>query len=148
MSRIKSRDTKPELLVRSLVHRLGYRFRLHRKNLPGKPDLVFSSRHKVIFVHGCYWHLHACKLGQVKPATNAEFWSAKREGNKIRDKKNEAALRALGWKVLNVWECETKDLAGVRKRVRKFLGSRGTPREKIETLVVKSGKIHENKTCV
>jgi DNA mismatch endonuclease (patch repair protein) len=123
MSRIKSRDTKPELIVRSLIHRLGYRFRLHRKDLPGTPDLVFPGRRSVIFVHGCYWHLHDCKFGQVKPATNASFWSAKREGNKLRDQKNEAALIAKGWRVLVIWECETKDLKLIEKRVKKFLES-------------------------
>ena|ERR1017187_1123052 len=124
MQRIRSTDTKPELLVRTLIHRLGYRFRLHRKDLPGKPDLVFPRLRAVIFVHGCFWHLHTCKFGQVKPATNPSYWSAKRIGNKVRDQKNEVALGKLGWKVLNIWECETKDLAGVRKRVKRFLGPR------------------------
>ena len=122
MSRIKSRDTKPELIVRSLVHKLGYRFRLHRKDLPGKPDLVFSSRHKVIFVHGCYWHVHDCAYGRVKSATNAKFWSEKRLGNKLRDEKNKTKLESLGWQVLEVWECEIRDIETVKKRIQDFLG--------------------------
>jgi len=123
MSRIKSRDTKPELLIRSLVHRLGYRFRLHRKDLPGKPDLVFPERKKVIFVHGCYWHVHDCPFGAVKPATNAFFWSEKRNGNVLRDKLNEAKLATLGWEALTIWECEIKNTTSVAKRIKKFLDS-------------------------
>jgi len=122
MSRIKNRDTKPELIVRSLVHRLGYRFRLHRKDLPGKPDLVFSKKQSVIFVHGCYWHCHDCKFGRVKPASNASFWSEKRMKNVTRDQKNEAALKADNWKVMTIWECELKNLDVLRKEIIKFLG--------------------------
>jgi DNA mismatch endonuclease, patch repair protein len=121
MSRIKSRDTKPELAVRSLVHRMGYRFRLHRKDLPGKPDLVFAGRRKVVFVHGCYWHLHDCKYGRVKPATNSLFWSSKRESNKMRDLRINDALLSMGWEILTIWECETKDLKKLSNRVEEFL---------------------------
>jgi len=106
MQRIRSKNTKPELRVRRLVHALGYRYRLHGGRLPGRPDLVFVGRRKVIFVHGCYWHVHSCRFGRVKPATNAEFWRDKRSGNRQRDKRNESALRALGWRLLVVWECE------------------------------------------
>src|ERR1700738_465508 len=102
MSRIRSRDTKPELVVRSLVHKLGYRFRLHRKDLPGKPDLVFASRHKVIFVHGCFWHAHDCRVAHT-PRSNATYWGPKLERNQARDKKNLAALTALGWNPLVIW---------------------------------------------
>ncbi|MFV0416671.1 MAG: very short patch repair endonuclease, partial [Chthoniobacterales bacterium] len=100
MSRIRGRDTKPEMLVRSLIHRMGYRYRLHGKNLPGKPDLVFASRKKVIFVHGCFWHLHNCANGKVKPATRSEFWEKKRGDTAARDKKNIRQLKKLGWSVL------------------------------------------------
>ena len=121
MSRIKGKDTKPEMVIRSLVHRLGYRFRLHRKDLPGKPDLVLPRHKKVIFVHGCYWHLHNCKYGRVAPKTNAIFWKDKREGNKERDRKNIAALKKLGWGVLVIWECQIPELVKFKKRLLDFL---------------------------
>ncbi len=108
MSRIRNRNTKPEMIVRSMVHQMGYRYRLHRKDLPGKPDLVFSGRRKIIFVHGCFFHKHDCPYGRVVPKTNAEFWENKRQGNVERDRKNEAALIESGWEVFTVWECMTK----------------------------------------
>jgi len=108
MSRIRGKDTKPEMVVRSMVHRMGYRFRLHRSDLPGKPDIVFPGRRKIIFVHGCYWHRHSCKYGRVTPKTNAAFWQTKLDGNKARDVRNRRKLRRLGWDVLIVWECQTK----------------------------------------
>ena len=108
MSRIRDRNTKPELAVRSLAHRMGYRFRLHRKDLPGKPDLVFPVRQKIIFVHGCFFHMHNCPYGRVTPKTNPEFWLKKREGNVARDNRNITALEIAGWEVLIVWECMTK----------------------------------------
>lgn len=108
MSRIGSKNTKPEMIVRKIVHGMGYRYRLHRKDLPGKPDLVFPSRRKIIFVHGCFFHLHDCRYGQVVPKTNAEFWKKKRTSNVERDKKNEAELKSAGWNILVVWECMTK----------------------------------------
>jgi len=108
MSRIKGHDTKPERIVRSFVHRLGYRFRLYCKSLPGKPDLVFPGIHKVMFVHGCFFHMHRCRYGSVIPRTNAEFWQNKREANVQRDRRNAVALRKAGWDVLIVWECWTK----------------------------------------
>lgn len=108
MSRIKGKDTKPELVVRSFVHRLGYRFRLHRKDLPGKPDIVLPRYKKIIFVHGCFWHMHNCKKGRAKPVTHAQFWQNKRTGNKERDRRNIRALKKLGWDVLVVWECQVK----------------------------------------
>ena len=109
MSRIKARDTKPELVVRSICHSLGLRFRLHRKDLPGKPDLVFPRHNTVILVHGCYWHSHNCKYGKVTPKTNADFWKNKRNTTIERDKSNVAALKTLKWRVLIYWECEIKD---------------------------------------
>jgi DNA mismatch endonuclease, patch repair protein len=108
MSRIRNRNTRPEMKVRSMVHQMGYRYRLHRKDLPGKPDLVFPSRRKVIFVHGCFFHMHDCPYGQVVPKTNAEFWRKKRLSNVERDKRNVTALKESGWQVLEVWECQTK----------------------------------------
>ncbi len=108
MANIKGKNTKPEMIVRSLVHRLGYRYRLHQKELPGKPDLAFASRRKVIFVHGCFWHMHECRYGAVKPATNASFWETKRLSNVERDSKNRMALEQAGWQVLVIWECLTK----------------------------------------
>jgi DNA mismatch endonuclease, patch repair protein len=112
MSRIKGRDTKPELIVRSLVHRMGFRFRLHRSDLPGQPDLVLPVHRKVIFVHGCFWHLHRCRYGQVFPKKNAEFWNEKRQGTVRRDRRNVRQLRRLNWDVLIVWECWTRDIEG------------------------------------
>ena len=109
MSRIRGRDTKPELIVRSIVHQLGARFRLHRKDLPGKPDLVLPGRRQIIFVHGCFWHMHRCRCGRVVPKTNAEFWQTKREGTVQRDRRNRRALQKDGWDVLTVWECWTRD---------------------------------------
>jgi len=109
MSRIRSRDTKPEMIVRSLVHQMGYRFRLHRRDLPGTPDLVLPKHGKVIFVHGCFWHMHRCRYGQVKPRKNAAFWAAKRQANVERDRKALRRLRSDEWRVLVVWECWTRD---------------------------------------
>lgn len=108
MSRIRNRDTKPEMIVRSMVHKMGFRFRLHRKDLAGKPDLVFPSRRKIIFVHGCFFHMHDCQYGKVTPKTNAEFWQNKRVGNVARDEKNVNSLKEDSWIVLVVWECMTK----------------------------------------
>lgn len=122
MSRVHSKNTKPELFVRSLAHRLGYRHRLHRADLPGKPDLVFPSRKAVVFVHGCFWHGHDCKRGARKPKTNAEYWRAKIGRNVERDDATLTALEAMGWRALVIWECETKDAAAVARRLRDFLG--------------------------
>lgn len=108
MSRIRGKDTKPEMTVRRLVHALGYRFRLHRRDLPGCPDLVLPRHRKVIFVHGCFWHRHRCRYGRPMPATRRQFWKKKLEGNKQRDARNRRALRRLGWDVLVVWECQTR----------------------------------------
>ena len=108
MAAIRSANTKPEMRVRSALHGMGFRFRLHRKDLPGKPDIVLPKHRTAVFVHGCFWHCHSCKYGQVQPATRAEFWAAKRGGNVARDKANAAALRRLGWRVVVLWECEVK----------------------------------------
>jgi len=108
MSRIRNRNTKPEMIVRSMVHKMGFRYRLHRKDLAGKPDLVFSSRQKIIFVHGCFFHMHDCLYGRTTPKTNAEFWQNKRRGNVERDEKNITILKNDGWDILVIWECMTK----------------------------------------
>ena len=121
MSRIRSTNTKPEMLVRSLIHRLGYRFRLHRSDLPGKPDLVFVSKRKVIFVHGCFWHFHRCRYGRVSPKSNIDFRQAKRTGNKTRDLRNNRRLHAAGWQVLTIWECEMKNVDRLVQKLLCFL---------------------------
>jgi DNA mismatch endonuclease (patch repair protein) len=123
MAAIRGKDTKPEMIVRKLVHAMGYRYRLHRKNLPGKPDLVFSSRKKVIFVHGCFWHMHNCRYGRVRPKTNAEFWQAKREATVVRDRRNRIALRASGWRLFVVWECQAKDSPKLIISIQEFLNT-------------------------
>ena len=130
MRAIRSKDTTPEMAVRSLVHRLGYRFRLHRQDLPGKPDLVFPARRKVILVHGCFWHAHGCKTGLV-PKSNKDFWLPKLRGNKARDRKTLKALAQQGWDVLVIWQCELKDSHAVGLRVKRFLGRKGSPKELI-----------------
>ena len=123
MAAIKGKDTKPELIVRKLVHARGYRYRLHRKDLPGKPDLVFSPRRKVIFVHGCFWH--GCEregcLDARRPKSNTGYWNTKIEGNKSRDQKHLQSLQFDGWKVLVVWDCETNDAAALERRIVSFL---------------------------
>ena len=117
MSRVRGKGTSPEIRVRSLTHRLGYRFRLHQKDLPGKPDLVFPSRKKVIFVHGCFWHGHDCPRGKRTPKANAGYWTEKIRKNIERDAKNQAELQSLGWNVLVVWECEMKNLDKVACKI-------------------------------
>ena len=123
MRRIRSKDTKPEMEVRRLVHGLGYRYRLHKKDLPGKPDLVFRSKRKVIFVHGCFWHQHpapACVDSRL-PKSRRDYWVPKLKRNKQRDTENRAALRKMGWRYLVVWECHVKDKAKLTKKVSSFL---------------------------
>ena len=123
MSRIHGKDTKPEILIRRMVHCMGYRFRLHQRALPGSPDIALPRHHKVIFVHGCVWHMHRCRYGRVRPATNKEFWEKKRGGNVERDRRNMKALKRMGWNVLVVWECWTRDMPKLERRLRDFLGS-------------------------
>ena len=125
MAAIKGKDTRPERVVRSLVHAIGYRYRLHRKDLPGKPDLVFPRLKKIILVHGCFWHVHDCKYGRVKPADNAAFWEAKRCGTTERDRKNVAALQLLGWDIFIVWECWTRNHITLQSRLIGFLADSG-----------------------
>lgn len=121
MSRIRAKDSKPELAVRRLAHRLGYRFRLHRRSLPGSPDLVFPGRGKVIFVHGCFWHQHqGCRHASL-PRTRPEYWLPKLARNVERDGEARAQLEALGWGVEVLWECETTDANALTHRLRAFL---------------------------
>lgn len=121
MALVRAKDTKPELLVRRLVHGMGYRYRLHRRDLPGTPDLVFPARSKVIFIHGCFWHRHAhCALARL-PKSRGDFWLPKLTANAERDARNVRALRRLGWSVLTIWECQLGDTARLANRIRRFL---------------------------
>jgi len=122
MARIRSKNTEPERLVRSMLHRLGYRYRLHRRDLPGTPDLAFPSRRKVILVHGCFWHGHAGCKRATTPVTRPEFWRAKFAANRARDARTEAALAALGWSVMTVWECEVGRTEELAQHTMSFLG--------------------------
>lgn len=125
MSRVKGAGSVAERRVRSLVHAMGYRFRLHGAKLPGRPDLVLASRRKVIFVHGCFWHRHPdpnCRLARL-PKSRQDFWVPKLTGNRERDLRNEAALEELGWRVLTVWECQLRDEASIENEIRTFLES-------------------------
>jgi DNA mismatch endonuclease (patch repair protein) len=124
MSRVRGRDTKPEMLVRRLTHSIGYRYRLHRRGLPGSPDLVFPSRMKVIFVHGCFWHQHlesGCKLAR-HPKSKLDFWGPKLKANIERDERNLVLLAELGWDVLVIWECQTNNREQLQARIKEFLG--------------------------
>lgn len=121
MQRVKAKDTKPELIVRRLVHSLGYRYRLHSKDLPGKPDLVFPGRKAAVFVHGCWWHMHRCKAGQKSAKSNAPYWKAKRERNRDRDRKVRRKLQTLGWRVMVVWECQLRDLDRLSHKLQEHL---------------------------
>jgi DNA mismatch endonuclease (patch repair protein) len=123
MQAVKSKHTAPELFVRSLTHRMGYRFRLHRKDLPGKPDLVFPGRCKAIFVHGCFWHGHDCARGSRVPKSNRDYWTKKIARNKERDRAARAALANAGWTSLIVWECDLGNEKSLKAQVRKFLNT-------------------------
>ena len=121
MARVRSKNSRPEMAIRRLVFALGYRYRLHARTLPGCPDLVFRSKRKVIFVHGCFWHRHAsCALARM-PKSRLDFWIAKLEGNRQRDQKNKRALSREGWKVLTIWECQLNDAVRLEARIRRFL---------------------------
>jgi DNA mismatch endonuclease (patch repair protein) len=122
MQAVKSKDTAPELTVRRLAHRMGYRFRLHRKDLPGKPDLVFPGLHRVIFVHGCFWHGHDCERGARVPKANRDYWVQKIARNQARDRAARAALTGLGWRVTVLWECELSNVTRLHRRLRSLLG--------------------------
>lgn len=123
MSQIRSKNTSPEITVRSLVHRMGYRYALHRSDLPGHPDIVLVRHKKIIFVHGCFWHIHNCRYGKVIPQTRKNFWQTKRLGNVDRDRRNLKILRSSGWQVLVVWECHTRNLPKLTAALQKFLSA-------------------------
>jgi DNA mismatch endonuclease, patch repair protein len=124
MSRVSAKDTRPEMIVRSLLHRMGYRFRLHDAKLPGRPDVVLKRHGVVVFVHGCFWHRHSgCKKATV-PARNREFWLQKFGRNMQRDQKNYRLLRDQGWRILVIWECELNDASRLKQRVSDFIGVR------------------------
>ena len=125
MARIRQSGTAPELVVRKLAHRMGYRFRLGRRDLPGSPDLVFPARRAVLFVHGCFWHHHEGCRKATTPASNVEFWATKFEANKLRDLAAIEALAVAGWRSLVIWECEVRDGVGVTRRLEEFLGPPG-----------------------
>lgn len=122
MQAVRSRNTKPELQVRRLLHAMGYRYQLHRRDLPGTPDIVFTRRKKVIFVHGCFWHGHDCKRGNRQPVRNAEYWRAKIARNVERHREQTAKLRDLGWCVLTLWECDLPNLERPTRELVDFLG--------------------------
>ena len=132
MRAVKSKDTKPELVVRKIVHSLGYRYRLHRNDLPGQPDIVLPAKGKVIFVNGCFWHGHACKRGARQPKNNADYWKTKIARNVVRDKQNLEALTNSGWQCLTVWECEisVKKRPALVSYLAAFLEIKGDPKLK------------------
>jgi DNA mismatch endonuclease (patch repair protein) len=120
MRRITSKNTSPEMAVRQMLFRLGYRYRLHRRDLPGKPDIVFGGRRKLIFVHGCFWHAHSCHKAH-QPKTNEAYWSPKLKRNQERDARHHQELRTAGWNVLTIWECQLKDMESVERRLLRFM---------------------------
>jgi DNA mismatch endonuclease (patch repair protein) len=121
MTRIRKYDTIPEMIVRRITHGLGYRYRLHDRRLPGTPDLSFPALRKVILVHGCFWHQHDCRLGRKKPTSNTNYWHPKLSRNVARDEDVHLQLARLGWDVLVIWECETRDAVGLARRISSFL---------------------------
>ena len=120
MQQVKSKNTWPEMAVRSLLHNMGYRFRLHRNDLPGTPDIVLPGRHVALFVHGCYWHGHGCRTGKL-PKSRLDYWGPKINANRARDRRKENALAAAGWRVAVVWQCELADREGLTNRLREIL---------------------------
>ena len=154
MQAVKSENTGPELAVRRLVHRMGYRYRLYRKDLPGKPDLVFPARRKVIFVHGCFWHQHAepaCKMVS-RPQSNLDYWLPKLKRNVARDAVHQSRLVELGWNVLVIWECEVKADDGLAERTQSFLNSTCSeaPRSRCHSAaenISGSGRNHASARC-
>lgn len=127
MARIRGRDSKPEMVVRRLVHSMGFRYRLHDRGLPGTPDLTFPSRRKAIFVHGCFWHRHSepdCKLARL-PKSRLDFWQPKLQGNRERDLRHQSELEALGWRILIVWECQMRDREQLKNKLLAFLAEGG-----------------------
>ena len=134
MGRIRGKNTEPEFIVRRLLHGMGYRFRLHRKDLPGTPDIVLPGRGKAIFVHGCFWHGHGCKIGRA-PKSRLEYWLPKLAENKRRDDLKRAALEALGWRVLTVWQCETRNPQRLATSLKEFLDAEESDRHPVPGLL-------------
>jgi DNA mismatch endonuclease (patch repair protein) len=127
MRSVKSENTKPEVIVRQTLHALGYRFRLHRRDLPGKPDIVLPRYHKIIFVHGCFWHQHPNCKDAERPQSNTDYWNRKLDRNVQRDQNNITVLRASSWSVLVIWTCETKNRDQLRQRLEAFMRDRYEP---------------------
>lgn len=131
MSKVRSKNTSIEMLVRSITYSMGYRYKLHCKNLPGTPDLVFTKKNKVIQVNGCFWHYHACNKCKI-PKSNEEFWLEKLTRNKERDKKVQESLQTIGWSVLTIWECEIKNTETLKERIQAFLGPKNSKKPKTQ----------------
>lgn len=123
MRRVKSTDTSIEITVRKLIWQMGYRYRLYAKDLPGRPDIIFRRRKKIIFINGCFWHGHTCKHGQRQPKSNVEYWSRKIKLNKERDKGNLKKIREIGWRAIVIWECEIKDHNKLKIKLKNFLNN-------------------------
>lgn len=122
MRKVRSRNTTPELRLRKLIYGMGYRgYRVHYGKLPGKPDIVFPGRKRVVFVHGCFWHGHDCKAGRNVPKSNLTYWTGKLAGNKARDERHAREIKKAGWKILVIWECEMKDESVIRRKLERFL---------------------------
>ena len=130
MSQIKGRDTKPEKIVRSTLHTLGYRFRLHRKDLPGKPDITLPKHKTVVFVHGCFWHGHKGCRRAARPMSNIEFWNTKIDANMRRDRSAQRALTTLGWRYIIVWQCEMRDMLALKSKLDQLL-KKGSRKQKV-----------------
>lgn len=122
MSRVGTKNTRPEIQVRKLLYRLGYRYRLHDNGLPGRPDVVFAGRRKLVFVNGCFWHRHHCKLGIRMPKSRVKFWKGKFDATVRRDRANRRKLHSHGWSILTVWECQIKDARRLEQRLTAYLG--------------------------
>lgn len=127
MAAVRSRNTQPERTVRRWVHGMGHRYSLHKRTLPGSPDLALVSRRAAIFVHGCFWHGHSCPRGSRVPVRNRDYWTSKIARNRERDASNRKLLRAMGWRVLSLWECELKEETRLRKRLQQFLDQKAAP---------------------
>jgi DNA mismatch endonuclease (patch repair protein) len=124
MARVRGKDTAPEVLVRKLIYKMGYRYRLQGRDLPGNPDIVFKSRKKVIFIHGCFWHGHDCRAGKKRPKSNIEYWLPKLDRTRARDAKNQEQLLEMNWDFLVLWECQLKDKAALSETISKYIEER------------------------
>lgn len=138
MRAVKNRNTRPEVIVRRLLHAMGYRFRLHRKDLPGSPDIVLPRYRKVIFVHGCFWHGHPGCNRSTRPTSNTDFWDAKIDRNIARDEKAMQELISLGWQVFTIWECDLRDIESIKRNLTLFLDSTGSNANYLSNSVVEA----------